>query len=126
MITLTSKGDWKDTFAFLDRAKDAISKIDVALNRAGERGCEALKMAAPKETGMMASSWGYTIEKGNGGATITWHNYDIEGGYNVAILIQYGHGTGTGGYVAGRDFINPAMESILSEIANDVWKEISR
>ena len=123
---LEVKGDWKDTFDFLNKAKDANFKIDGALNRAGQKGVEALRDAAPVDTGLMASSWGYEIEKDSSGATITWHNYDVEGGYNVAILIQYGHGTGTGGYVKGTDFIHPAMESVFNDIAEEVWKEISK
>ena len=125
-IGYTVKGDWKDTFNYLNKIKDVDFKITAALNEAGEKGCEALRKAAPKETGLMASQWGYTIEQSRDGFTITWHNYDIEGGYNVAILIQYGHGTGTGGYVASYDFINPAMAPIFDEIAEEVWKEITK
>lgn len=122
---LTVKGDWKDTFNFLNKAKDINLRIESALNRAGQKGVDALRNAAPKLTGLMADSWGYEIEKSGDGATITWHNYDVEGGYNIALLIQYGHGTGTGGYVKGTDFINPTIESIFNEIAEEVWKEIS-
>lgn len=123
---LKVKGDWNSTFNYLNDMKDVTTKIDMALHNAGQKGVDVLRNAAPKDTGLMASSWGYEIEKDVNGASITWHNYDVEGGYNIAILIQYGHGTGTGGYVKGTDFINPAMESIFNEIAEEVWKEISK
>lgn len=125
-IGYTVKGDWKNTFKFLNKAKDAEIKVDRILNEAGVKGCEALRDHAPKETGLMSTSWGYEIEKSDGSFSIIWHNYDVEGGYNVAILIQYGHGTGTGGYVSGTDFINPAIESIFNEIAEEVWREITK
>ena len=123
-IGYTVKGDWKDTFNFLKKAQKIDIKLNGVLNKAGEKGCQALKDHAPKETGLMAESWGYEIEQSDGFCSITWHNYDVEGGYNVAILIQYGHGTGTGGYVTGTDFVNPAIDSIFNEIAEEVWREI--
>lgn len=123
---LTSKGDWNDTFNYLNKVKDSTFEIDSILHNAGQKGVDALRNASPIDTNLMASSWGYEIEKNKKGATITWHNYDIEGGYNVAILIQYGHGTGTGGYVKGKDFINPAIESIFIDIAEEIWEEISK
>lgn len=122
-IWATDKGDFSRTIKFL---KNADSNVLPALHAAGQRGVEALRNATPKDTQLAASSWGYTIDGDAGNYTITFHNYDIEGGYNVAILIQYGHGTGTGGYVAGRDFINPALQPIFDNLADDIWKEINR
>lgn len=117
-------GNWNKTFHFLSNAKRIEEIIDAALNAGGRKGVEALSMYTPKDTGLASSSWGYTIEKDSDGATITWHNYDIEGGYNVALLIQYGHGTGTGGYVPPRDFVNPALVPIFEQISAEVWEEV--
>lgn len=125
-VSYKVKGDWNKTLSYLKKIQNVDIKITSALNKAGEKGCEALRNAAPKLTGLMATQWGYTIDKLGDGFSITWHNYDVEGGYNVAILIQYGHGTGTGGYVASYDFVNPAIESIFNEIAEEVWKEIKK
>lgn len=122
-IWATDKGDFSKTIKFL---KKADRNVLPALHAAGQKGVEALRNATPIDTRLAASSWGYTIDGDVGNYTITFHNYDIEGGYNVAILIQYGHGTGTGGYVAGRDFINPALQPIFDSLADDIWKEINR
>lgn len=122
-IWATGKGDFSKTIKFL---KKADSNVLPVLHAAGQKGVEALRDATPKDTQLAAASWGYTIDGSAGDYTITFHNYDIEGGYNVAILIQYGHGTGTGGYVVGRDFINPALKPIFDNLADDIWKEINR
>lgn len=122
-IWATDKGNFSKTLNFLKKANTDVLPV---LNKYGEKGVEALRNATPIDTSLAASSWGYTIDGGKGNYTITFHNYDIEGGYNVAILVQYGHGTGTGGYVAGRDFINPALQPIFDNLADDIWKEINR
>lgn len=122
-IWSTNKGDFSKTIDFLKKANNNVLPV---LHAAGQKGVEALERATPKDTQLAASSWGYTIDGDSGNYTITFHNYDIEGGYNVAILIQYGHGTGTGGYVAGRDFINPALQPIFDSLADDIWKEINK
>ena len=122
-IWATNKGDFKSTFNFLKKAEMNVEPI---LHECGRKGVEALKRATPEYTGLASLSWDYSIEGSRGKYTITFHNYDIENGYNVAILIQYGHGTGTGGYVAGRDFINPALQPIFDNVANDIWKELNK
>ena len=122
-IWATDKGDFKNTFNFLKKAEMNVLPI---LHEYGEKGVEALRRATPKYTDLASLSWGYSIEGSRGKYTITFHNYDIEGGYNVAILIQYGHGTGTGGYVAGRDFINPTLQPIFDNLAEDIWKELNK
>ena len=119
----SDKGNFNNTFRFLKKAEQSVLPF---LHDAGQRGVEALRDATPKDSGLAASSWGYTIDGVEGDYQLSFHNYDIEGGYNVAILIQYGHGTGTGGYVAGRDFINPAIQPIFDNLADDIWKEINR
>jgi len=96
------------------------------LERLAERGVAALEAATPKDTGLTASSWSYEIENSGGKTTIYWLNSNkTDTGIPIAILLQYGHGTGTGGYVQGRDYINPAIQSVMDEIANDVWKKVT-
>lgn len=95
------------------------------LDRYGKAGVQALQKATPLDTGQTAHAWTYTIKRSKGEVSITWTNTHREGGAPVAVLIQYGHGTGTGGYVQGRDYINPAMRPIFDQIANDVWKQVT-
>ena len=90
----------------------------------GQMGVKALSDATPKLTGLAASSWYYTIERDNKGTKLIFSNSDIEGGCNVAILIQYGHGTKSGGYVEGRDYINPALQPIFEDLKNKLLKEV--
>lgn len=119
-----SKGDFSKSIDFLKKANGS---VEDALNRAGEKGVAALEKAIPKDSGLASQSWRYELEKhSNGYYSVVFHNDDIEGGYNVAILVQYGHGLRNGGYVQGRDFINPALRPIFDNLANDVWKELNR
>ena len=90
------------------------------------RGVAALRDATPKDTGLTANSWYYEIKQTNNGIIIEWLNSNTSGEYNVALMIQYGHGTKNGGYVAGIDYINPALKPIFDEIADDMWKEVNR
>jgi hypothetical protein len=99
--------------------------IDPVLASAGARGAAALAKATPRDSGIAANSWTYEIQKTFGGVTIGWKNTDIEGGFHVALMIQLGHGTGTGGYIQGRDYINPAMRPVFDEIAETVWKAVT-
>jgi len=124
MLSIKTNGDWSKSFDFLEKIRTA--KLDRLLNKAGERGRVELFNNTPKDTWLAASSWSYEIEKGRDSATITWHNDDIEGGFNVALLIQYGHGKKGGGYVQGRDYINPSIQSVFEELADDIWKEVSK
>ena len=120
----TSKGDFSKSIDFLKKANGSLEN---ALNKAGEEGVAALEKAIPKDSGLASQSWRYELEKnGNGHYGIVFHNDDIEGGYNVAILVQYGHGLRNGGYVQGRDYINPALRPIFDNLANDVWEELNR
>lgn len=91
----------------------------------GQAGVAALESATPRDSGAAASSWRYEIKQSRGGVSITWHNDDIENGFPVAVMIQYGHGTGTGGYVQGRDYINPALRPIFDQIADAVWRVVT-
>jgi len=122
MISISSKGSFKKTEGFLRRKVDVMS----ILNRYGQIGVDALSSATPIDTGATAHSWYYEIVQNRRGFSLVWHNSHMNGGTPVAILIQYGHATGTGGHVEGRDFINPAIRPVFDQIANDIWKEVSR
>ena len=124
MITFRHKGDFSKTTRFLQRAKKAVRISD--LDKYGEAGVEALASATPVDSGLTAKSWYYEIEIKNGSATIRFCNSNIQNGVPIAIILQYGHGTGTGGWVEGRDYINPAIQPIFDRIANDAWKEVTR
>lgn len=96
------------------------------LEHYGTMGVSALASATPVDSGLTASSWTYEIVRSRGQYSIRWHNTNVVNGLPVAILIQYGHGTGTGGWVQGRDFINPVIQPIFDQIANDVWEQVRR
>jgi hypothetical protein len=121
-ISFHSTGDFKKTEHFLQKMKKF--RLEKHLNKAGQQGVQALRNATPKESGLAAASWNYRIEAGSGSASIVWYNTNVENGFQVAIRLQYGYATGTGGYVAGRDYINPAMKPIFDRIADEVWKEV--
>lgn len=123
-ITLTGKGDFSKTYSFLKRMKE--QKFLSALEKYGEEGVKALRGATPRDTGLTAASWSYRIERGKDSATITWTNSNTNHGVPIVILIQYGHATGTGGYVQGRDFINPAMRPVFDKIAQEAWMEVTK
>lgn len=124
MISITSSGSFKNTQSFFDRILGGGIYSD--LNRYGKMGVDALAGATPVDTGETAQSWDYRITNAKGSAGIEWFNTHNNQGSNIALLIQYGHGTGTGGYVAGYDYINPAIKPIFDKIADDVWKKVTR
>ena len=124
MITFTQKGSFNNTEKYLRRLKQA--ELYSVLNKYGSIGVNALSNATPVESGLTASSWTYTIQQRPGYYSIRWHNSNNRNGVPIAVLIQYGHGTGTGGYVQGREYINSAIRPIFDEMANDVWKEVTR
>ena len=123
MITVTSKGSFHNVEKFLTKSRDA--EIRNALAKYGERGVNALSNATPTRSGRTAGSWYYEIESSKGSHSIIWRNSNVNDGQPIAILLQYGHGTGTGGYVQGRDYINPAIQPIFDQIAEDIWKEVT-
>lgn len=124
MISITSSGNTKNTDTFLDR----ILKGDLfpSLDGYAQRGVDALRSATPEETGLTADSWSYEIERKGDQVTIWWINTNVVNGFHVAIGLQYGHGTGSGGYVQGYDYINPALRPIFDKIADEVWKEVQK
>lgn len=123
-IRIVSNGSFDKATAYLERLK--MLNFDSVLNAYGQKGVDALMAATPRNTGELVNSWTYTIERGNGRAKIEWHNTDIEGGYSVALLVQYGHGTNNGGYVPPQDYINPAIGPILDELAMKIGEEVKR
>jgi hypothetical protein len=120
---LTSPGSFSNTELFL-RKMQRLSLRQIVEPYA-QAGVAALAAATPADTGQAASSWGYEITESRGKLEIHWTNSDIENGYPVAVMIQYGHGTGTGGYVQGIDYINPALRPIFDQIAEDVWRVVN-
>ena len=123
MFRLTSRGDYART----EQALNKMAKGDIfaMLSRFGEAGVAALQASTPVDSGETAASWTYQIEGSAASPKIVWTNSHMAGGTPVAIMLQYGHGTGTGGYVEGRDFINPAMRPIFDQIAAEVWKAVT-
>ena len=124
MITFRQKGDFSKLSRYLERAKEA-AKIGV-LDKYGREGVSALASATPVESGKTASSWSYEIKHQNGSVSIVFNNSNINKGVPIAIILQYGHGTGTGGWVAGRDYINPAIQPIFDRLADEAWEEVTR
>lgn len=122
MISFEQKGDWSKTFNFLRKNR----KFDISdLNKYGAEGVRALAAATPTDTGTTAASWDYRIVRTKDQITIEWLNYNIVDGVPIAVILQYGHGTGTGGYVQGIDYINPALAPLFNEIANNAWREVT-
>lgn len=123
MISYRQKGDFSKLTKFLEKAKEAVRLGD--LDKYGREGVAALASATPVDTGETARSWHYKIENRKESVTITFYNSNIQNGVPIAIILQYGHGTGTGGWVEGRDYINPAIQPIFDRIAKDAWREVT-
>lgn len=122
-FSIGSSGSFAKTESFLK----TMERLDISgiLSSAGREGVAALSAATPVESGLTSESWSYVVGRSGSGVSITWTNNDVEEGFPVAIRLQYGYGTGTGGYVAGRDYINPAMRPVFDDIANRVWKAVT-
>lgn len=124
MITFRHKGDFSKTSKWLRKIREAAS-LGI-LDRYGREGVAALASATPTETGETAASWYYKIERRNGAVAIVFCNSNINEGVPIAIILQYGHGTGTGGWVEGRDYINPAIQPLFDKAANELWREVTK
>lgn len=124
MITFRQKGDFSKITRFLERAKESVRLGD--LDKYGREGVAALASATPVDSGLTASSWYYQIENKNGRATLSFFNSNIQNGVPIAVILQYGHGTKNGGWVEGRDYINPAIQPIFDKIAENAWKEVTK
>lgn len=122
MIRITSTGDFSRTFKFLEKMKNR--NIRQLLEKYANQGVSALSSATPVDSGLTANSWTYSIEVSGESAKIYWSNTNTNKGVNIALILQYGHGTGTGGYVQGRDYINPAMRPVFDKIAEEAWMEV--
>lgn len=124
MISFRQKGDFSKLTHFLEKSKNAVHLGD--LDKYGREGVAALSSATPMDTGVTANSWYYKIVNKNGSATISFYNSNIQNGVPIAIILQYGHGTRNGGWVEGRDYINPSIQPIFDRIANDAWREVTK
>ena len=124
MISFRQKGDFATLTRYLEKSKDSAKLVD--LDKYGSAGVVALASATPVESGITANSWYYKVERQNGKATITFCNSNINKGVPIAIVLQYGHGTRNGGWVEGRDYINPAIQPIFDKIAEDAWREVTK
>lgn len=124
MISFRHQGDLKKTTRLLTRIVEVSDIENISFEKYGRRGVEALSNATPQDSGETAQSWSYEIHKSPETVTITFKNSNVNKGVPIAIILQYGHGTKTGGYVQGRDYINPAMRPIFDEITRDAWKEV--
>ena len=123
-IHITCSGDLSKTMQFLNRLQNK-EYLNV-LAEYGKRGVDALRAATPVDSGKTADSWYYEIEQGRNQTTISWCNRNVNDGVVIAAILQYGHGTGTGAYVQGTDYINPAMKIIFDALANECWKEVTK
>lgn len=124
MISFRQKGDFSKLTRSLERWKEA-ARLSI-LDKYGREGVAALSSATPVDSGETANSWFYEIEHKNGSASITFCNSHINKGVPIAIILQYGHGTGTGGWVEGRDYINPAIQPVFDRIVDAAWKEVTK
>lgn len=124
MISFRQKGDFSNLTRYFERVREA-AKVGI-LNKYGRAGVDALSATTPIESGLTANSWFYEIEHNSESATISYHNSHINKGIPIAIILQYGHGTGTGGWVQGRDYINPAIQPLFDKIANEAWREVTK
>lgn len=124
MIKFRQKGDFSKLTRFLEKAKEAVRLVD--LDKYGREGVAALASATPVDSGLTADSWRYEITNKRGSVKITFYNSNIQNGVPIAIILQYGHGTRNGGWVQGRDYINPAIQPIFDKIVNEAWREVTK
>ena len=124
MIKFTQKGDLSKVTQYLERQRSSNRKK--LLDKYGALGVEYLRDATPIDTGKTADSWSYSINSSKDKMSIKWSNSNVNKGVPIAIILQYGHGTGTGGYVQGRDYINPAIQSVFDEMSKELWEEMTR
>lgn len=124
MISFRQKGDFSKTMKYFERLRET-ARLGI-LDKYGRKGVEALSSATPVDSGLTAASWYYKIDHTNGSAAIQFYNSNVNKGVPIAIILQYGHGTGTGGWVQGRDYINPVIQPLFDEMAEEVWKEVTK
>lgn len=124
MIVVKHKGNFNKTRKYFQQ----LSKVDCKkiLERYGKEGVRILSAATPVDTGLTAKSWGYEVGITKTAYTITFTNSNIVDGVPIAIILQYGHGTRNGGWVQGRDYINPSIQPIFDKIADEAWREVTK
>ena len=123
MFSIDSKGSFDNLERFLKKAESG--DLFKSLDKYGQEGVSALAAATPVESGETANSWSYEVKDDGKSVSVIWSNSNVVDGRPIAILIQYGHGTGTGGYVQGRDYINPTLRPLFDRMTNDIWKEVT-
>ena len=123
MVNITMKGDFKKTNSFFDKALGLFGLS--IFDKYGKRGVEALRSSTPVDSGKTSDSWYYEVTGQNNRVVIYWNNSNINDGVNVAMILQYGHGTQNGHFVKGIDYINPALKNVFEELANEAWKELT-
>ena len=123
-ISFTTKGDWGKTYSYLKRLQS--NQAFAIMEKYGQQGVTALSAATPVDSSETANSWTYEVVRRKGYFAIHWHNTHMEDGIPIAVILQYGHGTGTGGYVQGRDYIMPAIQPIFDAMVNEIWREVTR
>lgn len=124
MIKFRQKGDFSKLTRYFERVKEVVKLGD--LDKYGREGVAALGSATPVDTGLTASSWRYEIDHGKDSVSISFYNDNIQNGVPIAIILQYGHGTRNGGWVQGRDYINPVIRPLFDKIADEAWKEVTK
>jgi hypothetical protein len=125
MIVFKQKGDFSKITKYLEKTKKGINIR--SLEKYGQAGVAALASNTPTETGLTANSWYYEISRDSRGYVISFNNSNVVNGWcNIAIILQYGHATGNGGWVEGRDYINPAIQPVFDNLANDAWEEVTK
>jgi hypothetical protein len=124
MIKFRQKGDFSKLTRYFERVKEVVKLGD--LDKYGREGVAALESATPVDTGLTASSWRYEIDHGKDSVSISFYNDNIQNGVPIAIILQYGHGTRNGGWVQGRDYINPVIRPLFDKIADEAWKEVTK
>ena len=124
MITFSQKGDFSKALSFLEKAKGLVNLS--ILDKYGREGVAALASATPFDSGETARSWYYKVERRRGSASIVFYNSNIQNGVPIAIILQYGHGTRNGGWVEGRDYINPAIQPIFDRLVSELWREVTK
>ena len=124
MIGFRHRGDFSKTTNFLTKLKQ--KRILASFDKYGKEGVAALASATPVDTGLTANSWYYKIEQTDTSVSLTFHNSNIQNGIPIAIILQYGHGTRNGGWVEGRDYINPAIQPLFDRIVNEAWGEVTK
>ena len=124
MISFRHKGDFSKTKRFFEKNKNG-PRLD-NLDKYGRDGVAALASVTPVESGLTANSWYFEIKRDKGSVTISFHNSNIQNGVPIAVILQYGHGTHNGGWVQGRDYINPAIQPLFDQLVNDAWREVTK